>query len=43
MTSSIIRAAGDPGGWFGDADISGGGPLIDLSVRIIDLCWYLMD
>jgi predicted dehydrogenase len=40
--ATIIRAAGNPGGWFGDVDISGGGPLIDLGVHIIDLCWYLM-
>ncbi|MDX6283567.1 MAG: hypothetical protein QOH03_4638 [Kribbellaceae bacterium] len=40
--ASIIRAAGNPGGWFGDVTISGGGPLIDLGVHIIDLCWYLM-
>ena len=40
--ASIIRAAGNPGGWFGDVDVSGGGPLIDLGVHIIDLCWYLM-
>ncbi|GAA0587716.1 Gfo/Idh/MocA family protein [Kribbella sandramycini] len=40
--ATILRAAGNPGGWFGDKEISGGGPLIDLGVHIIDLCWYLM-
>ncbi|MEV0646628.1 Gfo/Idh/MocA family oxidoreductase [Phytomonospora sp. NPDC050363] len=40
--ATLLRAAGNPGGWFGDAAISGGGPLIDLGVHIIDLCWYLM-
>ena len=25
-----------------DSERSGGGPLIDLGVHIIDLCWYLM-
>jgi predicted dehydrogenase len=40
--ASIIRTAGNPGGWFGDVDVSGGGPLIDLGVHVIDLCWYLM-
>ena len=40
--ATLLRTAGNPGGWFGDAAISGGGPLIDLGVHIIDLCWYLM-
>ncbi|MHC5262640.1 Gfo/Idh/MocA family protein [Streptomyces sp. UC4497] len=40
--ATLLRAAGNPGGWFGDVEVSGGGPLIDLGVHIIDLCWYLM-
>lgn len=40
--ASCIRALGNPGGWFADNERSGGGPLIDLGVHIIDLCWYLM-
>lgn len=40
--ATMLRAAGNPGGWFTDAELSGGGPLIDLGVHIIDLCWYLM-
>ncbi|GLZ78220.1 oxidoreductase [Actinorhabdospora filicis] len=40
--ATLLRSAGNPGGWFGDVDLSGGGPLIDLGVHIIDLCWYLM-
>ncbi|WP_080873385.1 Gfo/Idh/MocA family protein [Oceanobacillus timonensis] len=40
--ASCIRALGNPGGWFADKDRSGGGPLIDLGVHVIDLCWYLM-
>ncbi|GIG69930.1 Gfo/Idh/MocA family protein [Phytomonospora endophytica] len=40
--ATLLRAAGNPGGWFGDVELSGGGPLIDLGVHIIDLCWYLM-
>lgn len=37
-----IRRMGNPGGWFADKARSGGGPLIDLGVHVIDLCWYLM-
>lgn len=40
--ASTIRRLGNPGGWFADKERSGGGPLIDLGVHIIDLCWYLM-
>jgi predicted dehydrogenase len=40
--ASCIRRLGNPGGWFSDMERSGGGPLIDLGVHIIDLCWYLM-
>jgi predicted dehydrogenase len=40
--ATLLRSAGNPGGWFGDVALSGGGPLIDLGVHIIDLCWYLM-
>ncbi|MNH82614.1 putative oxidoreductase YcjS [compost metagenome] len=40
--ASIIRRLGNPGGWFADKDRSGGGPLIDIGVHVIDLCWYLM-
>ena len=39
-----IRRRGIPGwgGWFTDKEQSGGGPLIDLGVHIIDLAMYLM-
>jgi len=37
-----IRRNGNPGGWFGDCQRSGGGPLIDLGVHSIDLVRYLM-
>jgi predicted dehydrogenase len=39
-----IRRRGIPGwgGWFTDKEQSGGGPLIDLGVHIIDLTMYLM-
>ncbi len=41
MKASYIRRVGFPGNWFGDKAYSGGGPLIDLGVHIIDLCRYL--
>jgi predicted dehydrogenase len=40
--ASCIRRLGNPGGWFSDVERSGGGPLIDVGVHVIDLCWYLM-
>lgn len=40
--ASSLRVLGNPGGWFSDVDRSGGGPLIDIGVHIIDMCWYLM-
>lgn len=40
--ASYIRRAGSPGGWFGDKSFSGGGPLIDLGVHVIDLSRYLL-
>ncbi|WP_130860687.1 Gfo/Idh/MocA family protein [Gracilibacillus phocaeensis] len=40
--ATCLRRLGNPGGWFADKERSGGGPLIDLGVHIIDICWYLM-
>ncbi|HEX2926812.1 MAG TPA: Gfo/Idh/MocA family oxidoreductase, partial [Ruminiclostridium sp.] len=40
--ASYLRRAGCPGGWFSDKKRSGGGPLIDLGVHVIDLVRYLM-
>lgn len=40
--ASFLRRLGNPGGWFADKQLSGGGPLIDIGVHIIDLCWYMM-
>ncbi|MDB4866470.1 MAG: gfo/Idh/MocA family oxidoreductase [Cohnella sp.] len=40
--ATCLRRLGNPGGWFSDKERSGGGPLIDLGVHIIDLSWYLM-
>jgi predicted dehydrogenase len=39
--ASYLRKDGCPGGWFGDKSFSGGGPLIDLGVHVIDLSRYL--
>ncbi|MBP3592215.1 MAG: Gfo/Idh/MocA family oxidoreductase [Clostridia bacterium] len=40
--TTYLRRNGCPGGWFGDKSRSGGGPLIDLGVHVIDLARYLM-
>ena len=40
--ATAFRRLGNPGGWFSDIERSGGGPLIDIGVHIIDLCWYMM-
>ncbi|MBO0811539.1 MAG: Gfo/Idh/MocA family oxidoreductase [Microlunatus sp.] len=40
--ASVLRRVGNPGGWFADKEIAGGGPLLDIGVHVIDLCWYLM-
>lgn len=37
-----LRRRGNPFGWFADTSKSGGGPLIDLGVHVIDLARYLM-
>jgi len=37
-----LRRNGNPGGWFGNTALSGGGPLIDLGVHVIDLARYVM-
>lgn len=39
--ASYLRRDGNPGGWFGDQSRSGGGPLIDLGVHVIDMVRYL--
>ena len=36
-----LRRNGNPGGWFGEKARSGGGPLIDLGVHVIDLVRYI--
>ncbi len=40
--ASCLRRLGNPGGWFADKERSGGGPVLDLGVHMIDICWYLM-
>lgn len=40
--ASYLRRCGFPGGWFGDKSRSGGGPLIDLGVHVIDLTRYIL-
>lgn len=40
--ATCLRVLGNPGGWFSDVERSGGGPVIDLGVHVIDVLWYLM-
>ncbi|MBS3763198.1 MAG: Gfo/Idh/MocA family oxidoreductase [Planctomycetes bacterium] len=44
-TTTYTRQNGypKPGGWFGQKDKSGGGPMIDLGVHRLDLALWLMD
>ena len=40
--ATYLRRHGNPGGWFADKARSGGGPVIDLGVHVIDHTRYLM-
>ena len=40
--ATYLRRHGNPGGWFGNKKLSGGGPVIDLGVHVIDQTRYLM-
>lgn len=40
--ATYLRRNGNPGGWFGDKSRSGGGPLIDLGVHVIDLVRFVL-
>ncbi len=40
--AAYLRRHGSPGGWFGDKARSGGGPVIDLGVHVIDQVRTLM-
>ncbi|NLL70433.1 MAG: Gfo/Idh/MocA family oxidoreductase [Epulopiscium sp.] len=39
--TGYVRKWGNPGGWFADKKRSGGGPVIDLGVHVIDLVRYI--
>lgn len=39
--TGYMRKWGNPGGWFCDEKRSGGGPIIDLGVHVIDLIRYI--
>lgn len=39
--TGYMRKWGNPGGWFCDKKRSGGGPIIDIGVHVIDLIRYL--
>ncbi len=41
VKANYLRRSGGPGGWFEDKSYSGGGPLLDLGVHVIDLAKYL--
>jgi predicted dehydrogenase len=40
--TGYVRRRGTPIGWFTDRSKSGGGPVIDIGVHCIDVCWFLM-
>ena len=40
--ATYLRRHGNPGGWFSDKSRSGGGPVIDLGVHVIDANRYMM-
>lgn len=40
--ATVLRRRGTPFGWFTDPALSGGGPVIDLGVHVIDVTRYLM-
>ena len=40
--AQYVRRHGNPGGWFANKELSGGGPVIDLGVHVIDRARYLM-
>lgn len=40
--ANYLRRHGSPGGWFSNKKLSGGGPVIDLGVHVIDHTRFLM-
>ena len=42
VKTGFLRRCGCPGGWFADKALSGGGPLLDIGVHMIDQALYLM-
>lgn len=40
--ATYLRRHGNPGGWFSNKELSGGGPVIDLGVHVIDHTRFLM-
>ncbi|MBE7043486.1 MAG: Gfo/Idh/MocA family oxidoreductase [Ruminococcaceae bacterium] len=40
--ATYLRRHGNPGGWFSNKALSGGGPVIDLGVHVIDHTRFLM-
>lgn len=41
VKTTYLRRRGYPGGWFGDSSRSGGGPVIDLGVHVLDLARFI--
>jgi predicted dehydrogenase len=40
--AALRRRRGTPLGWFTDVSKSGGGPVIDIGVHLLDLTWFMM-
>lgn len=40
--ATIYRRGGIPRGWFQDKKQSGGGPIVDLGVHMLDIIWWMM-
>ncbi|WAH35572.1 Gfo/Idh/MocA family protein [Alicyclobacillus dauci] len=41
VKAKILRRRGTPTGWFTDKAKSGGGPLMDIGVHVLDLAWWI--